>query len=726
MFLGIASIGLAYALIDIPEANNFAQSEATIVYWNDGKTELGRFSTENRETVDISEIPQACRDAVVAAEDRSFYDNSGFDPIGIMRAGIGYIRNSGSTSAGGGSTITQQYVKNYYLTQDQTVTRKIRELIISVKIDQQLDKDDILASYLNTIWFGRGVYGIQTASKSYFGKPVSELGVPECAGLAAVLRSPHLYDPTIDQDNAVRFKDRVQYVLDGMVSMGKLDAAAAAAVKAPAMLPEQKTNKYGGPNGYLLDQVRDELIAKGFTESEIDTGGLRVTTTFNQKAQNAAIAAVDKERPKVNADGVRVALVAVKPGDGGVVAMYGGPDAVKQPFNDAIDARIQAGSTVKPFTLAAALSEGISLKSRYSGNTLEDPILGPPVHNQNDKDYGGPVDLVTATERSINTAFVDLAMQIGPSKIVDTMLDAGFSFTSDEEAELRQNPRVTIGIGYTRPIEMAEAYATLAAGGRHADWHTVASVTEPGGNVRYEADPTAQYVLDPGVVADTTYALTQVVDGKHGTGQAAQALGRPSAGKTGTHEDLTAWYAGFTPQLSASVTLFRGAGEAGGTVSLDGVEGMDTFTGGAFPARIWTAFMAGALEGEQVVPFPERADVGEAVNPTPTSTPSPPDEPSDPPDHDNDDNNSHADESGGDSSGGDGSNGDGSSGDESSGDVPQDPPSAGDQSGGDGSTNEWGDGGAAGDGNASGTEWGDGGSAGGGADGGTASGTEWG
>ncbi len=704
----VAGIGIAYAMTDIPEANDFARSESTIVYWNDGKTELGRFSAENRESVDISAIPQTCQDAVVAAEDRSFYENSGFDPVGIMRAGVGYIRNSGSTAAGGGSTITQQYVKNYYLTHDQTATRKVKELFIAVKIDRQLDKDDILASYLNTIWFGRGLYGIQTASKSYFGKPVSELNLSECVGLASILRSPHRYDPTLGAENEQRFAERVRYVVDGMVSIDALDEAEANKVKPPPVQPEKSTNRYGGPNGYLLKMVRDELLDNGFTENDLDTGGLRIVTTFDRKAQRAALQAIKNERPTENAEDVRVALAAVEPGDGAVRALYGGPDYVKQQFNDAVDGAVQGGSNVKPFALVAALEEGISLESRFSGDTLDDPSLGPPVHNQNDKDYGEPVDLIRATESSINTAYVDLTMTIGADKVVDAMEAAGLPMPPPESDgdNLRDNPRVSIGIAPTPAVEMAEAYATLAAGGRHADWYTVKSVTEPGGNVRYEMDQSPQAVFDPSVVADTTYALTRVVE--NGSGEAAQALGRPSAGKTGTHEDLTAWYSGYTPQLATSVVYFRGDGEKGGTVSLDGVGGMSTFSGGGYPARTWTAFMAGALEGTDVLEFPEPAEVGEAVNPSPTSTPTPTDEPTEPDD---------GDESGGDESGGDDSGGDDSGGDESGGDDSGSDESGGDDSGGDdsGSDESGGDdsGGDDSGGDETGDQWGEGGGDGG-------------
>ncbi|WP_165367533.1 transglycosylase domain-containing protein, partial [Phytoactinopolyspora endophytica] len=206
-----------------------------------------------------------------------------------------FVREGGEIS-GGGSTITQQYVKNYYLTQDQTWDRKINELFVSIKIDQQHEKEDILASYLNTIWFGRDLYGVQTASKSYFDKPVSEMTLEEGAALAAILNSPHRYDPTIE-GNTERFEQRFQYVLDGMVAMGTLEAATAEQVEPPEVLPEARTNRYAGPNGYLMQQVEAELLDAGLDEAEIRSGGLRIVTTFDQDAQESAVKAVEEERP---------------------------------------------------------------------------------------------------------------------------------------------------------------------------------------------------------------------------------------------------------------------------------------------------------------------------------------------------------------------------------------------------------------------------------------------
>jgi membrane peptidoglycan carboxypeptidase len=617
--LGLVGVGVAFAMTDIPGANDFSRSQATIVYWNDGKTELGRFSAENRESVGIEEIPQHVQHAVIAAEDRTFYENSGFDPIGIARAAWSTVR--GGEITGGGSGITQQYVKNYYLTPEQTVTRKLRELFIAVKIDQQMDKDQILQDYLNTIWFGRGTYGVQTAAKSYFGKPISELTLEEGAALASILRNPGNYDPTLGEENTQRFTERFHYVLDGMVEKGWLDAETAAAATPPKVQPKKERNTFGGPNGYLLQQVRAELEEAGIEPAEIETGGLRVITTFSRKAQKAAINAVKEEAPTENVEHLHIGLAAVIPGDGAVVAMYGGADAVKQSFNDAIDAVPQAGSTVKPFTLTAAFENDISLKSRFWGNSpFEDPKLGKPVNNEGDSDYGRDVDLLYATKNSINTAFVDLTLQLGPAKVMDAMVRAGIP---EDAPGLKPDGRITLGTASISPVQMADAYATIAAQGKQADWYTVQKVTDLSGAVRHEVEPEPEQVIEPDVTAEVTYALTEVV--KDGTGGEAQALDRPAAVKTGQAEDRGSWFSGFTPQLVASVAYFKTnyAAEKPSMLSLDGTGGLETFAGGQYPARTWTAFMKAALEGEEVLEFPERTEIGEDINPSPTPPPVP-------------------------------------------------------------------------------------------------------
>ncbi|NED95971.1 penicillin-binding protein [Phytoactinopolyspora alkaliphila] len=665
ILLGVGAVVFAFATIDVPEPNDFSTSEATIVYYDDGETELGRFSAENREVLDSEAIPESLKLAVVAAEDRSFYENPGFSVSGITRAAIDQIRGTGA--GGGGSTITQQYVKNYYLTQDQTWSRKLQEIVIAVKIDQDIDKDQIITNYLNTIWFGRGAYGVQTASQAYFDVNASDLDLAQSAALAAILRSPARYDPTAGDANAERFEQRFRYVLDGMVTTGAIDQQTADETDPPEVLAEQRQNRYGGPNGYLMMMVRDELRALGFEESEIETGGLRVVTSFNEQAQEAAVRAVDEERPTENAERVHIGLAALRPGDGGVVALYGGPDAVEQSFNDAVDARVQPGSTVKPFTLAAGLEEGFSLNSRFAGNSpFEAEGLGPPVNNQGNVSYGWSVDLLQSTERSINTAFVDLTRNVNSQTVMDAMVRAGIP---EDSPGLEANPRVTLGIASVSALDMAEAYGTLAAQGVHTDAYTVSEVVHASGEVRYEREVEARRVFEPDVMADVTYALTQVVDSWRGTGRTVREHGfdRPAAAKTGTHQDLTSWFAGYTPQLATSVAYFRGEGAEAGTEALTGVGGMENFAGGGYPARTWTAFMNAAHEGLPVEEFPERANVNGFTQASPPRS------------------DTGGDQWGGDQSGGNqsgGENGGDESGDENGGDE------SGDENGGDESGDE--------------------------------------
>jgi membrane peptidoglycan carboxypeptidase len=602
----VALVGVAYAKTTIPTPNQLAGAQTTVVYYSNGKTEIGRFGDQNRINVTIDKVPKHVQQAVLAAEDRTFYENNGVSPTGIARAFWNNLRG-GSTQ--GGSTITQQYAKNVYLTQERTYKRKAKEFLIAVKLGQRDNKDKILQDYLNVIYFGRRAYGIETASETYFNKPVGDLTVAEGAVLAAIIRSPARYDPA---NHPEALQARFDYVLDGMVAKGWLSQSDRAKQKLPEVAPARKTNSASGTNYYLLDTVRRELKVNGFTDQEIDLGGLKVITTFQRKAQRSAVLAVRRERPKTQAKGVHIGLSAVRPGDGAVIAMYGGANAGGH--NEATQARVQPGSAFKPFALTAALQDDISLKSRFSGNS---PLKVPgskPVNNEFNQSYGGDVDLIKATEDSINTAFVDLTLHMGARKVLDAAIAAGIP---EKTPGLFPNARIPLGTNSARNIDMASAYSTFAAQGEASQWYTVAEVKGSNGGSRYKHKVKKARVFDQDVMADVTFALQQVV--KNGTGTEAKNVGRPVAGKTGTAEDRSAWFVGYTPQLSAAVDFYKGDG----TESLDGVAGMPTFFGGAYPARVWTAFMKGALAGEKVYDFPPRADVGKVLNPKPTKTATP-------------------------------------------------------------------------------------------------------
>lgn len=612
----VSAFAIGYAMIDKPNPNQEFQSDTTILYYSDGKTELGRLSGgQKRISVDLDQVPKDVQNVIVAAENRTFWTDSGIDPMGLIR-GLWNTVSTGSKQ--GGSTITQQYVKNFYLEQDQTIERKVKELFITLKVNQELSKEQILQNYLNTSYYGRGAYGIQMAAQAYFGKDVQELNVREGAVIAALLRAPSIYDPYANEGNDKRLEARFRYALRSMEEVGQLEPGFSKKAKLPKVLPPNNDQTFAGPEGFLLTLAKRELMEKNFTEKRIETEGLRITTTFDRKAQRALERAVKRESPKKDAKGVRIGAASVRPVTGEVVALYGGPDYLERQWNDATQSKLQPGSTFKAFALAAALEQGISLESRFAGNSPY-KLPGDQVANEFDEDYGEYVDLLEATEKSINTAFVDLTVtalgneqKSGEEMVKDAAIRAGVPADSPG---LTSIPKISLGQASVAPIDMANAYATFAAGGQRAEWHVVDKVTTKDGKILYQAEPNLTQAFDLDVVKDVNYALRQVVE--NGTGDEAKKLGRPAAGKTGTHEDQTAWFVGYTPQLSTAVAFYKDANGDGILESLDWVGGMETFFGGGYPARVWTAYMKEALKGLPKETFGPPAKIGEVVNPEP-------------------------------------------------------------------------------------------------------------
>lgn len=608
VLLGAGLAAAAYTMVDIPDPNEAAQTQTSIVYFADGKTEMARMSAVDRESVPLEQIPEHMRQAILAAEDRSFYDNPGVSITGIGRA-VWAMVSGGPTQ--GGSTITQQYVKNYFLTQDQTISRKVRELVISLKVEQELSKDEILRDYLNTIYFGRGAYGIQAASRAYFDKSSSDLDLAESAFLASVIRGPSLYDPAEGAEERKNVEKRMNYVLDGMVEQGWLSAQRRRGVDFPDVREPKKERRKSGPNGYLVQMVRDELVAKvGLTPEQVDMGGLRITTTIQQDKQTAAIRAVENNLPTA---GVRTGLVSLKPGDGAIIALYGGSNFQEQPYNAATQAQLQGGSTFKVFTLVAALQEGISTRQTFDSSSPRyfDEFRGGGnesgrVQNYGDADLGW-IDLRTATAKSSNTAFAELNLEIGPEKMVDAAVKMGLP---QDTLGLDTNPANVFGTASPHVIDMARAYATLAAGGVRADPYIISQVT--GVDQRfdtYRASPVTQQVLEPDVVADAVDAMEQVV--KRGTAQKAQAIGRPAAGKTGTtDENRAVWFDGFTPDIATAVGMYLPDAE-GNATPMRGAGLGSGVTGGSYPVDVWTSYMRRAVEGTQWQDFPQRAGIGD-------------------------------------------------------------------------------------------------------------------
>ena len=635
LVVGAGAVAYGYTTTQLPNPNKDFETATTFVYWGDGKSELGDFAIQNRQPLDFEDMPDTIKQAVVAAENRTFWTDKGVSLRGMARSAY-VIAKGGSLQ--GGSTITQQYIKILYLNSEQTVSRKYRELFLAYKLSQQKSKEQILQGYLNTIYFGHGAYGIQAASQAFFKVDAKKLSVPQAAVLASVINNPTAFDPD-DKDNRPRLLDRYRYVIGSMAEVGDITPEQAAKYsRALPKFPKVSVNeRYGGPNGFLLKMVEQELTTAGFSSSDIQGGGLRVTTTFDEDDQKAAIKAAEDtteqaaEASGKKASGLHAAVASVDVSSGNVLALYGGPDFVEDSRNWATTARPTA-STFKTFALAAGLENGFSLRSRFHGNTWRIPDDPTPVRNENNDQYGYSVDLVRATTLSINTAFVDLVRQLpdGKDKTLEIAEKAGAPKTRGWDAAERNIP---IGTPEVSALNQASAYATFANGGTHVAPHVVKEVLDAEGDVLYKAEPKKERAVSGDVADDVTYALSNVVE--QGTGRAASAIGRPVAGKTGTNgvEDdrgenvvNSSWFVGYTKQISTAVMYVAGKS---GSASLDPYRrpGDSTFFGATYPAQTWVDYMQTATKGQDVEPFDPPAYVNSNAQPTYTPSPTPSAEP---------------------------------------------------------------------------------------------------
>jgi membrane peptidoglycan carboxypeptidase len=617
--LGSGLFAFAYFSTDIPDANEYVNSQATIIQYSSGD-EIGRIGAQNRTIIPLAKIPLDLRHAVLAAEDKGFYSQGAFNPIAILRGAINTVLGRGLQ---GGSTITQQYAKTAFLTADRTIQRKVRELIIAIKLENQLSKDEIFESYLNSIYFGRGAYGVETGSQVYFGKSVDQLTIPQAAVLASILRSPGYYDPDYREGNKERLEARYKYTLANMVDEGWLSKEDEAKFieKLPEIRPRISTGQLAGNKGHLIEAVRKELNLLGFPDEELMVGGLVVRTTLEKDAQTAAESAVFRQAPEDAPADLHIGLISIRPGTGEIVAMYGGRDYLERQLNDATQAITQAGSTFKPFALIAALEQGVSLETIWNGDgpKIFDDFIGRPyeVSNYGNKSFGDQT-LLSATASSINTIYVPLGIKVGVDKVIDAARRAGIP----ESVVMFPSPSVVLGVSSPRVIDVANAFATFAANGVRAKPILIKEVLGANKGILYQSRVETEQVFDESVMADLNYALGEVV--RAGTASSAlRNFGRPAAGKTGTsQQNASAWFTGYTPQLATSIAFFRDDA----TQSLNGIGGLTSVTGGSFPARIWNAYMKPALKGQPVLDFLPPANIGGTErapipNPIPTIEP---------------------------------------------------------------------------------------------------------
>ena len=608
--LAVIALALSVRMISVPEASQIATAQTTILYYDDGVTELGRLGEANRVSVDFDQIPLQTQQAMLAAEDREFYEHGGFSIRGISRAVVTNL--IGATGAGGGSTITQQYAKNAYLTQERTITRKLRELVLSIKLETIVSKDQILQDYLNTIYFGRGAYGIETAANQYFGKSVSQLEVAESAVLAAIVQAPNGLSP---EENLDRLTSRWNYVLDGMVEKNWISQEERSSITFPTIKPYEQINVFGGPQGHLIEQVRQTMYDNGITEDQINLLGLRVITTFNKVAQDAMIAAVNEQAPTENIEGLRIGVASVRPETGEVVAMYGGADYLENQLNNATQMIGQAGSTFKTFALAAGLENDVSLATTFSGKN-KTKVGTYEVVNYGDKSYGERITMLKATQDSINSAYVELADAVGLETVFNAAKRAGIPA---DAVGMEPNLAFTLGTASPHVVDIAAAYATFASRGLQVAPSYINTITTGSGEILYKLNPKPVQAFSTDIADTVNYALQKVVE--VGTGKAAKGLGRPVAGKTGTTNDnKSALFAGYTPELSTAV-MFVKDGPDGQPMTLAGTGGMRSVTGGSYPARIFTDYMRGALKDFPVQKFAGLPS-GQPNGANPTDSPS--------------------------------------------------------------------------------------------------------
>ncbi|MFK0131767.1 transglycosylase domain-containing protein [Streptomyces rubiginosohelvolus] len=641
-----AGIFAAYRLVDIPAANASATAQSNVYLYSDGSV-IARDGDVNREKVKLSQVPPTVQHAVLAAEDRDFYtDDRAVDVKAMLRAGWNTVTGKGKQ---GGSTITQQYVKNYYLGQERTVLRKAKEAIIAVKLNREETKDQIFEGYLNTSYFGRNAYGIQAAAQAYYGKNVEELTTAEGAYLASLLNAPSAYDVIAHPGNKPAAQRRWNYVLNGMVKERWLTAAERATTRFPTPGEAKPSNGLSGQRGYIVQAVEDYLNRRGILDAKtLATGGYRITTTLDKTKQDAFVEAVaDNVMSKTSADraadrNVRVGGASIVPKTGKVVALYGGIDYTKQYVSNATRRDYQVGSVFKPFVLASAVVNDSTTQDgrRITPNTVYDgtnkrTVVGvqgstdyAPA-NEDDVDYGD-ITVRIATDKSVNSVYAQMAQDVGPAKVRDTAIALGIPA---DTPDLTAAPSIALGTANASVLDMAEAYATLANHGRHGRYVLVEKVTKDGAEIELPERTTEQAVSRE--AADTTTAvLRSVVEG--GTGTAAQAVGRPAVGKTGTaEEDRAAWFAGYTPDLASVVAVMGQNPDTGAQTPLYGALGLARVNGGGAPAETWAAYTEAALrssparefdlrpapgsdEGDELL-IDENADGGTA----PSSTPDP-------------------------------------------------------------------------------------------------------
>ncbi|GAB2523483.1 transglycosylase domain-containing protein [Nocardiopsis aegyptia] len=622
---GCAAFAFLYTTIEVPDAAQAdALTESSTFYYSDGETAFAERG-DDREIISYSEMTEGgdhIVDAVISAEDRGFWTEPGVSVRGTTRAVWSTITGQ---QVQGGSTVTQQMVRNYYegVSREQTVSRKIQEIIIAIKIDQSESKEWVMEQYLNTIYFGRQAYGVQAAAEAYYHKDVQDLSRGEAAFLAAAIQQPSHFG-TADVETTPEMEQRWQYVVDGMVTTGSISQSEADKMEFPTPEPERATPgmDLSGYRGYMLQEAMSELERLGYTEDMINRQGYRIVTTFDKDMMDAAYDAVTGIVPQEDMpEGINIGLSTVDPETGEVLAFFGGHDYNDNQYDSSFLGSAQAGSAFKPYVLATALKQGIGLNTTVDGRGPQ-TINGSTIQNAGNAP-GGVMTLSQATQVSNNLGYIELAQRVGFEEIRQTAYDAGLPENSITDNQLV--PVMPLGANSVRPIDQASGYGTFANGGTHVEAHVVREiVNSEGENERPEVESDRAFSED--VAADLTYALEGVANS--GTGRNANLWdpNHPTAGKTGTVRDeqnggtAAAWFVGYTPQLSTSVGVYSDSNSAftipGQNISSVGL-----------PSTIWNTYMSAVVSEFEPASFPGPAFVGTNENWAPDLSTETPDAP---------------------------------------------------------------------------------------------------
>ena len=582
----------------LPEVgNNMRPAVSSQVFDSQGKLITTLHSDQNRLPIDINKVPKNLQNAFIAAEDNRFYDHIGVDPIGILRAVVTNLTNRGI--AQGGSTITQQLAKNAFLSQDQTLKRKIQEAILALELERKYSKKEILEMYMNQIYFGRGAYGIQTAAHTYFGKDVGDLTLAECAMIAGLPKSPNYYSSSVNEATA-----RKNVVVGQMEKYGYITPSQAEEAKKSSLDIKQKsTSNTTDETAYFIDYVTQE-IAQKYGDDALYKDGLKIYTTLDTDKQHAAVQAM-RHLPETHTDDQGLtqpqgAIISIDPKTGHILAMVGGRG--QDSFNRASMAVRQPGSAFKPFVYMTAMEHDMSPDTIMEDKKVEYGGWSP--HNA-DNSYQGRMPLWKALALSVNTVAVQLADKVGPSNVIANAKKLGITTLVEDGSPNDDNLASAALGGLTKgvtPLEMAAAYGAFANKGVYIKPTAIVKILDRNGNVLEDNSSDVQKTQ---VMSEkTAYEMTSMLEGviTRGTGTAA-SIGRPAAGKTGTTDDNhDAWFIGYTPDIVTAVWV----GDDTGSQSLGEIYG------GTVPAQIWHDYMASAVSGTSADDFDVPAGMGKA------------------------------------------------------------------------------------------------------------------